>query len=61
MQTWDIFISSSIETVKERCQSEIDAKEGQIQELVEEIERGKVELASLKSATLQQIWRCNSS
>ena len=35
--------------MKERCQSEIDAKEGQIQELAEKIERGKVELASLKS------------
>ena len=44
----DIFISSSIETVKERCQAEIDAKELEIQKLTNEIEIGKIELTNLK-------------
>ena len=35
--------------MKERCQAEIDVKEAEIQELAEEIEGSKVELASLKS------------
>lgn len=44
----DIFISSSIEKVKERCQAGIDATEREIQELATELEAGKVELANLK-------------
>lgn len=45
----DIFIMSSIEGVKERCQHEIDVKGDQIQELAQDLEAGKRELLALKS------------
>lgn len=45
----DIFIMSSVDAVKEKCQMEIDLKEDQVQELAAEIENGKRELMALKS------------
>ncbi len=45
----DIFIMSSIEQVKERCQSEIESKEVELDVLSKGIEVGKAELSALKS------------
>lgn len=45
----DIFIMSSIERVKERCEAEIVSKEGETLILQGELERGKGELTELKS------------
>lgn len=38
-----------IDGVKERCQSEIDAKDIELEGLAKEIEEGKEELSTLKS------------
>ena len=40
---------SSIDTVKARCQSQIDSNEIQIQEMETEIHEGKEQLSTLKS------------
>ena len=40
---------SSIDTVKARCQSQIDLNEVQIQEMEMEIQEGKEQLSALKS------------
>lgn len=40
---------SSIEQVKERCEGEIEEKQGKMQGMTVEIEEGKDELKNLKS------------